>query len=436
MTAETFIEIPRVFTAIAEILACMIYVIPLNDKYRGVGLYMRIFLGIFTLINLHLLSKSLPIILWIPGMLLVMLAMFLFIKSITGLDKLNSGLLFVRAFILAEFAAAFEWQIYYYYLYRGNKFSDVSSIGIMILVYGIVFFLAYYLDARKVRKDVVHEVKIKELINALIIGLVTFSMNNINFIIENPFVSKSIGANILYIRTLVDLSGLLLLYAWNEQRREMHLNHEILYINEILHKHYDQYKTSRESIDLISRKHHDLKHQIELIRAEKNPEVREKYLHDIDQVMNIYDTFHDTGNSVVDTILTEKSQYCKNNDIRISCAVDGKLLDFISVMDICSIFGNAIDNSIEYTKNLKDKDQRIIKVAVYCRNNFLMMRFENYFNENLIFNDGLPVTTKKNKSYHGYGLKSIKNTIEKYDGNFTLNTDNEWFTIKILIPLQ
>lgn len=64
-----------------------------------------------------------------------------------------------------------------------------------------------------------------------------------------------------------------------------------------------------------------------------------------------------------------------------------------------------------------------------------MMRFENYFEDTLVFQDGLPLTTKTDSLYHGYGIKSIKKIIDAYNGNLTIATENNWFVMKILIPI-
>lgn len=194
-------------------------------------------------------------------------------------------------------------------------------------------------------------------------------------------------------------------------------------------------KSLKESVDIINRKYHDLKYQIAIIRAEKDPIKKDEYLKEFDYAVGIYGSQYDTGNAVLDTILTGKSLYCKNHDIKLSCIVDGELLDFMQVLDICSIFGNALDNCIESTEKIADKDKRIIRVAVFTKNSFLMMRFQNYYEQNLVFSGGLPETTKKDSNYHGFGIKSIRKTIEKYDGNLTINTENNWFVMKVLIPL-
>ena len=68
--------------------------------------------------------------------------------------------------------------------------------------------------------------------------------------------------------------------------------------------------------------------------------------------------------------------------------------------------------------------------------NFLLLRFENYYEGNLEYQEGKLVTTKKEKEYHGYGLKSIRYTVNKYDGAVSIDTKENWFDLKILIPMR
>ena len=50
------------------------------------------------------------------------------------------------------------------------------------------------------------------------------------------------------------------------------------------------------------------------------------------------------------------------------------------------------------------------------------------------FKNGMPVTTKKDRRLHGYGMKSIKSTVEKYNGSVVAAQENNWFELKILLP--
>jgi signal transduction histidine kinase len=61
--------------------------------------------------------------------------------------------------------------------------------------------------------------------------------------------------------------------------------------------------------------------------------------------------------------------------------------------------------------------------------------FENYFEGDIKLANGLPVTTKRDKDNHGFGLKSIRYAAEKYGGTMTINIEENWFILRILLPL-
>ena len=111
--------------------------------------------------------------------------------------------------------------------------------------------------------------------------------------------------------------------------------------------------------------------------------------------------------------------------------VDG----FMDTMDICSLFGNALDNAIECERKLTDKSKRMIHLTLTTQKQFLLFQVENYCTEPLNFRDGLPVTTKGDAGNHGFGLKSIQLTAKKYGGSAVVQVNDNWFVLKVLIPL-
>lgn len=157
---------------------------------------------------------------------------------------------------------------------------------------------------------------------------------------------------------------------------------------------------------------------------------------DMENRIKQYESVYQTGNQVLDVMLTAKADLCTRKQIDFNCVADGKAIEFMDTMDICSIFGNALDNAIESVEKQKDCEKRLIRVAVYAKDQLAMIRFENYTQENLDITNGLPNTTKKNKNYHGYGLKSIDTTVQKYAGSMTLNVEQNWFILRILIPIR
>lgn len=103
-------------------------------------------------------------------------------------------------------------------------------------------------------------------------------------------------------------------------------------------------------------------------------------------------------------------------------------------MDLSAIFGNALDNAIESVMRVEDPEKRLIHVTVSARKGFTLITFENYFEGELSFAGQLPVTTKGDRGFHGYGLKSIRYVAEKYGGSMTVQAEEQWFKLNILFP--
>ncbi len=95
-----------------------------------------------------------------------------------------------------------------------------------------------------------------------------------------------------------------------------------------------------------------------------------------------------------------------------------------------------MDNAIESSKKVADPDKRIIKMMLYTQNGLLIIRFENYYESSIKIIDGEFATTKHDKTGHGYGIKNIKRAAAKYNGTVKINTDNNWFSLCVLIPLS
>lgn len=194
---------------------------------------------------------------------------------------------------------------------------------------------------------------------------------------------------------------------------------------------WEQQQLSRELIEQINIKSHDLKQQINILLSE-NPQKREKLLSDLMQTLEAYDSMVRTGNSYLDTLLTEKSLICLRHNIRCTYIVDGQSLAFMDPMDIARLFGNALDNSIESVKLYEDSEKRFINLNVSRQGHLLLVHVENYFDGKVSFKNGLPETTKDNKNVHGFGTKSIQSVVEKYHGNMNIRTENQLFTLDIL----
>lgn len=209
------------------------------------------------------------------------------------------------------------------------------------------------------------------------------------------------------------------------------LKREMDAVQLLRHQEQEQYAMSRENIELINVKCHDLKHKISSLRGRLD----EKEIDEMENAVMIYDSIFQTGNEVLDTILTEKSLKCNKNGIQLTCTIYGGDLSFISVSDIYSLFGNIVDNAIEAVLKLDDVKKRIICLNVKRSGEKLLgVHLENYYAGEIVFAGGLP-QTKKDVRFHGYGMKSVRMIAEKYGGNVLARTEGDLFKLDILIPI-
>ena len=221
---------------------------------------------------------------------------------------------------------------------------------------------------------------------------------------------------------------LMLLFGILTQRK---LQTDLTLTQYLLHQEQEQYRISKENIELINIRCHDLKHQISALRENAT----EESIREIERAVLIYDSVVKTGNNVLDVILTEKSLYCQQHQIRFTCIVDGGHLNLIETSDLYSLFGNLVDNAIEALEKLEDVQMRNLSLNVKQVGQYLVIWIENPYSGQLRFVDGLPQTTKQDREYHGYGMKSIQMLVNKYKGTLLIDAADQLFRIKIVLPV-
>lgn len=273
----------------------------------------------------------------------------------------------------------------------------------------------------------------KEFLSTLFIGVAVYAASNLSYVSPDTPFSGKMTAEIYNIRTLVDLGGMAILFAHHMQLVEYRRKRSATLCR----------TSCRRSTHSTARRRTALTLSIKNITTSstRSPccwtsEEKAHYLDAMEQEIRSYEAQNKTGNEVLDTILTSKSLYCQQHGITLTCVADGAALDFMDTMDLCSLFGNALDNAIESVEKLPDSEQRLIHLVVARQKSFVWIRVENTYDGAFRADGNLPKTTKSDARYHGYGLKSIYDTAEKYGGTAEITTQENQFTLKVLFPIK
>ncbi|MGL5378852.1 GHKL domain-containing protein [Clostridium sp.] len=221
------------------------------------------------------------------------------------------------------------------------------------------------------------------------------------------------------------------------QKRKKLLKENISILEEniiINKKYYENIKTNNENIKRIK---HDIKNHIIVINKlmlEKEYEDALNYIKHIENEIDRNSVEVTTNNKIIDAIIFSKIELCKSENINLD--LDIKIPEKIEVedFDICVIYGNLLDNAIEAcTKIDKSKANRYIKFKSIIKGDYLYINIKNSYTGNLNIKEDNFITIKKDKINHGIGIKNIKKSIKKYDGDIQINYDEKEFQVSIII---
>lgn len=318
-------------------------------------------------------------------------------------------------------------------LYANTSFTFGDAYGVIIyfVVYSTVYLSMFFLFARRM-KSKEGDANIKRgnmLALAAVIILIDIILNMI--VVYRSYENDDTVYRVVVFVYNIVCCVLALLIQFGLLTRQS-LEREVTFIHDMWEKERKQYNFSKESIELINQKCHDIKHQIR--RYGNTGALSEGAVKEMEDAISIYDSAIKTDNIALDIILREKLLFCKGNGIEMTCMADGSGLGFMPDTEIYSLFGNLLDNAIEASLKLP-KEKRVIGLVVSRDKDLLVINAYNYYAEKPVFENGAPVTSKGDTARHGYGLKSINMIAEKYGGNVSITADEGVFEVNILFPL-
>lgn len=311
----------------------------------------------------------------------------------------------------------------------GWAYDSVQAVAIISAVMLLVYLAAYYLFVRKMKQH--PELSFQNRENLIVGGLLILFTIVIKFIME-PYLSARSMTKLYVLVSIYDVvCCVLALMLERGLFRNQALTDEKNFLTQLVHMQEEQYRTSKANVEMVNIKCHDMKHQISHITSTTDPDA----IRELEQIISVYDSSLQTGNEILDVCLMEKKLLCEKNSIKIDCIANGQCLSFMQPSDLFSLFGNALDNAMEAVCKLDDVEKRIIFVSVKEELGMAIIHVENNYTGELIMADGIPRTSKDDEFYHGYGVKSIRMVVEKYDGNMALLPQNGIFNLNITIPV-
>lgn len=303
-----------------------------------------------------------------------------------------------------------------------SGWGELALKTVICVAFIIVAFFAF---ARKIKGYIV------ETMDAVYVWLINLCSSMEMFLfMALSFLFPDNSALSTAIDVVNILVGILFFYFYYVVAKKNYLIREMTIANYAAKAEHKQYEDLKRNADAVNAKWHDLKYYIAAF--ESSGKMEESDIAGLKKIADGYGENVVTGNETLDLILTDKSRLCSEKDIAFQCFADGSGMGFMSAGDIFSLFGNLIDNAVEYTSRFDDKEKRYIALRVKRVSNLLSVSSENYYEGE---EKAEWTTTKNDKISHGFGLRNIRSIAEKYGGQMQISVKRNIFSVDIAIPI-
>lgn len=197
-------------------------------------------------------------------------------------------------------------------------------------------------------------------------------------------------------------------------------------------------ETEQEYYDEINRRYnesrkilHDINNHLLAVSAlieRGSIEEAKRYIAEVSEQSDLAAIPVKTGRNVLDALLFKKTEQAAEKGCKIAFEIDCPISGSVSDYDLCTIFGNILDNAIEAV-SAGDR----ISVKIGKQLDMLYISCENPFSGELKRRGDKIITTKKDFASHGFGLMRVRELAVRYGGDVNITAEKSVFLIEILL---
>lgn len=211
---------------------------------------------------------------------------------------------------------------------------------------------------------------------------------------------------------------------------------ELLRVTRLEQLRNRQYEHLRERLSgeqEIRRMCHDLKHQLLALR--QDPECTAEMLQKVEQELLQHAGVTYADDPILNALLQEKIEAAKAEGVEIRVEMRVPKCTGLSDVELCILFGNALDNAVEGIRRAKGRVEPVVRIGCMSEPGFWAVCFRNPYWGKLETRNGLPRSTKANVAKHGIGLRSIRSCAEKHGGSIAIAMEQNTFALSVFIPV-
>lgn len=322
----------------------------------------------------------------------------------------------------------------------------ISYVLLSAMVYFVIYGFTYQVFAKRIQV-----VKSAEMLNnrktvfTYVLLCIFFSLINdasrgisewiVKPMEEYPHMGRIISTIQAYSNGVMMLICIIILLMQYYVFEIAVLQNEKMLFEHLLTERKVQYEHSRDNIDIINQKCHELKKKIIELEQATGQE-RQEMIQETKKAVMFYDSVVKTGNEVLNTVLTEKSLYCVNRNINLTCMANAEHLSMFEGIDLYTLLENALDNAITCAEGLSEQGKKAVAISIYERGKMLYMSIENYYENPVPLRNGIPISSKKGRGRYGMGIQTMRMIAKKYGGDIRVTMEDQIFILQIAVPFS
>jgi len=304
---------------------------------------------------------------------------------------------------------------------------------IMLLTSLFIYFVAWiaFLTFKNIKKT---EVNLSKLWLPLIIFPIVYTfIELLHFFIDPRIVG--VAANVFNFSGVI----LLIFYLYNIISKVFEDSLKSALHAQEREYYFTQCELMQESVEKMKAYRHDVKLHLTTLKnfTTDNKEARD-YLNRLLEDVEESEMYSDTGNIAFDSIINFKIKDVVANHIHFQLRIFVPPALNIEVADVVTILGNLLDNAFDAVANV---DEKMIRLTVEVNKGVLFIKLENSYDGVIKYVEGKNeagkvIATRKDGDGHGYGLRNIQKSVEKYDGQMDIRHEGNVFSVNILMYIE
>lgn len=334
-------------------------------------------------------------------------------------------------YIIQNLASTLTYSAFLLAEGMGTNMSSPFFMPLNLLGMAVVYPVCYWLFVRPIHKNGLVEIENKRIL--LVLALVVLIA--IVFDMENKHLFD-MGIPIQFVMVLRAVHDVICAFALVlefEMLYSRQLESDVATLERMDADQESHYTLMRESVEAVNARMEAMRQHVRAAAREGGADTAK--LKELASETRMSELRLKTGNDALDALLFVKGLVCEREGVTLSCIADGSALAFMDPVDIYSLVGNALDNSLDAVRKVADPEKRAIGLVARRTGGMLTLNVTNYFDGSVTMVDGLPQTTATDPTGHGLGSRSMRDVAEKYGGSVTFSSDGDVFHVNVLVPI-